>query len=267
MRPERHRIRADWNAVGPGGPLLAGLTERLHPAHTAPARFDCRQRGGRRRTQSGQLLLRNAIVALADAVPRNLAAELGRLWWRSLGVCRRSGRAKQAPALWRAGPSEEKAELRRRRLFARGLRSRESTVRAGRPGGQEALPAWRAAEDHVALASTRGPSRYRVLREVLRRIGYRGRRSVSRPRQCAGTVWLVLGAVLPIARSTCLLPARAEAAGPVETITVTLSPSSIVADGVSTSAATATLAFGESPCPVRPLRFPRATAASSSAPP
>lgn len=94
-----------------------------------------------------------------------------------------------------------------------------------------------------------------MLREVLRRIGYCGRRTVSRPRQCAGTVWLVLGAVLPIALSTGLLPARAEAAGPVETITVTLSPSSIVADGVSTSAATATLAFGGVPLPGQTVAF------------
>jgi hypothetical protein len=41
----------------------------------------------------------------------------------------------------------------------------------------------------------------------------------------------------------------------VETITVTLSPSSIVADGVSTSAATATLAFGGVPLPGQTVAF------------
>ena len=41
-----------------------------------------------------------------------------------------------------------------------------------------------------------------------------------------------------------LLSTRAEAAGPTLTVTVTLSPSSIAADGVSTSTATAVLRFG-----------------------
>jgi hypothetical protein len=68
-------------------------------------------------------------------------------------------------------------------------------------------------------------------------------------------LWLVLGALLPIALGTYLLPARAEAAGPVETITVTLSPSSIVADGVSTSAATATLSYGGVPLPGQTVAF------------
>lgn len=88
-----------------------------------------------------------------------------------------------------------------------------------------------------------------------RRLRYCRRRSISRPRQCARALWVVLGAVLPIALSTYLLPARAEAAGPVETITVTLSPSSIVADGVSTSAATATLSFGGVPLPGQTVAF------------
>jgi hypothetical protein len=52
-----------------------------------------------------------------------------------------------------------------------------------------------------------------------------------------------------------LLPDRAEAAGPVEVITLTLSPSSIVADGVSTSAATATLALGGVPLPGQAVAF------------
>jgi Invasin, domain 3 len=80
------------------------------------------------------------------------------------------------------------------------------------------------------------------------------RHSVSR-HWCARALRLVLGAVLPIALSTYLLPGRAEAAGPVETITVSLSPSSIVADGVSTSAATATLSFGGVPLAGQTVAF------------
>ena len=57
-------------------------------------------------------------------------------------------------------------------------------------------------------------------------------------------LWFVLAAVLAISLSAYLLSTRAAAAGPTETITVTLSPSGIVADGVSTSTATAVLRFG-----------------------
>ena len=88
-----------------------------------------------------------------------------------------------------------------------------------------------------------------------RLVGGLGATGVRRLRQYARAWWLVLGAVLPIALSTYLLPARAEAAGPVETITVTLSPSSIVADGVSTSAATAALSYGGVPVPGQTVAF------------
>jgi hypothetical protein len=57
-------------------------------------------------------------------------------------------------------------------------------------------------------------------------------------------LWFVLAVVLAISLSAYLFSERAAAAGPTETITVTLAPSSIVADGVSTSTATAVLRFG-----------------------
>jgi hypothetical protein len=53
--------------------------------------------------------------------------------------------------------------------------------------------------------------------------------------------WLVFAAVLALVVGTYLRQAPARAAGPAGTITVTLSPGSIVADGVSSSRATATL--------------------------
>jgi Invasin, domain 3 len=65
----------------------------------------------------------------------------------------------------------------------------------------------------------------------------------------------MLGAVLTAALSTYLLQVPAEAAGPVETITVTLSPSSIVADGVSTATATARLLVAGAPMPGQKVAF------------
>ena len=53
----------------------------------------------------------------------------------------------------------------------------------------------------------------------------------------------MFAAILTLAVGACLRQAPARAAGPAQTITVTLSPSSIVADGVSSSRATATLSF------------------------
>jgi hypothetical protein len=68
-------------------------------------------------------------------------------------------------------------------------------------------------------------------------------------------LWFVLAAVLAISLSAYLLSTRAAAAGPTETITVTLSPSSIVADGVSTSTATAVLRFGAGVLPGQTVVF------------
>ncbi|MGO9907802.1 MAG: Ig-like domain-containing protein [Solirubrobacteraceae bacterium] len=53
----------------------------------------------------------------------------------------------------------------------------------------------------------------------------------------------MFAAVLALAVGTYLRQAPAQAAGPAETIAVSLSPSSIVADGVSSSRVTATLSF------------------------
>jgi hypothetical protein len=53
----------------------------------------------------------------------------------------------------------------------------------------------------------------------------------------------MVGAVVALAVSTYLLTFAAQAARPGDTITVTLSPSTIVADGVSSGTATATLRF------------------------
>jgi Invasin, domain 3 len=89
----------------------------------------------------------------------------------------------------------------------------------------------------------------------LRTIRRCGRRGGWRSRSCALALLLTLGAVLPTALSPYLLPFRAEAAGPTATITVALSPSSIVADGVSTSTATASLRFGGSPLPGQTVVF------------
>ncbi|HWD76743.1 MAG TPA: Ig-like domain-containing protein [Solirubrobacteraceae bacterium] len=77
------------------------------------------------------------------------------------------------------------------------------------------------------------------------------------PRSAPGALalWFVLGAVLLIAGSAYLLPVRAQAAGPAETIAVTLSPSSIVADGVSTATATATVRVGGAPLPGQTVAF------------
>jgi hypothetical protein len=71
-----------------------------------------------------------------------------------------------------------------------------------------------------------------------------GRRISWRSGRWPLVLWFVLAAVLAISLSASLLSMRAAAAGPTETITVTLSPSSIVADGVSTSTVTAVLRFG-----------------------
>jgi Invasin, domain 3 len=56
-------------------------------------------------------------------------------------------------------------------------------------------------------------------------------------------LWFVFAAVLTLAVVAYVRQAPAQAAGPAETITVTLSPSTIVADGVSSSRVTATLPF------------------------
>jgi Invasin, domain 3 len=56
-------------------------------------------------------------------------------------------------------------------------------------------------------------------------------------------LWLVFAAVLVLAVGAYPRLAPAQAAGPPETITVTLSPASVVADGVSSSRVTASLSF------------------------
>jgi invasin-like protein len=94
-----------------------------------------------------------------------------------------------------------------------------------------------------------------TLGEGVRRIRHYARGGVSLPCRWRLTLWFMLGAVLSIALSMYLPPVGAEAARPAETITVTLSPSSIVADGVSTSTATATLRFGGAPLTGQTVAF------------
>lgn len=66
---------------------------------------------------------------------------------------------------------------------------------------------------------------------------------------------MIVGAVVAIAASTYVLTFAAQAARPGERITVTLSPSAIVADGVSSSTATATLRFAGALLPGQALAF------------
>ncbi|MBV9797297.1 MAG: Ig-like domain-containing protein [Solirubrobacterales bacterium] len=80
--------------------------------------------------------------------------------------------------------------------------------------------------------------------EALRTFKHRGWRAIW----CSLSRWalggrLMLGAALSVAACAWVGPPVADAAGPAETITVTLSPSTIVADGISTSTATATVRF------------------------
>jgi hypothetical protein len=78
---------------------------------------------------------------------------------------------------------------------------------------------------------------------VCRRIRRFVRGVLSRLSRPGTDLWFVFAAVLALAVGTYLHPAPAQAAGPAETIAVSLSPSSIVADGVSSSRVTATLSF------------------------
>jgi hypothetical protein len=61
--------------------------------------------------------------------------------------------------------------------------------------------------------------------------------------------------MLLIALSTYLMPIRARAAGPAETITVTLSPSRVIADGRSAGTATANFSLGGVPLPGQTVSF------------
>ena len=78
---------------------------------------------------------------------------------------------------------------------------------------------------------------------VCRRIRRFVRGVLSRLSRPGTDLWFVFAAVLALAVGTYLRQAPAQAAGPAETIAVSLSPSSIVADGVSSSRVTATLSF------------------------
>jgi Invasin, domain 3 len=76
---------------------------------------------------------------------------------------------------------------------------------------------------------------------VCRRIRRVARGLFSRPSRPGNKLSFVFAAVLALAVGMC--PAPAQAAGPAQTITVSLSPSSIVADGVSSSQVTAALSL------------------------
>lgn len=78
---------------------------------------------------------------------------------------------------------------------------------------------------------------------VCRRIRRFVRGVLSRLSRSGADHWFVFAAVLALAVGTYLRQAPALAAGPPETIAVSLSPSSIVANGVSSSRVTATLSF------------------------
>jgi Invasin, domain 3 len=78
---------------------------------------------------------------------------------------------------------------------------------------------------------------------VFRRIRRFARGPFSRLSRPGFDLWFVSAAILTLAVGAYLRQAPAQAAGPADTITVTLSPSSIVADGVSSSLATATLPY------------------------
>jgi len=65
--------------------------------------------------------------------------------------------------------------------------------------------------------------------------------------RCLLALSFAVAAVLALAFSMYLLRSPAAAAAPVETVTVTLSPSRIVADGVSSSTATATVSLAGAP--------------------
>ena len=78
---------------------------------------------------------------------------------------------------------------------------------------------------------------------VCRRIRRVARGVLSRLSRPGNDLWFVFAAVLALAVGMYVRQAPARAAGPAETITVSLSPSSIVADGVSSSRVTATLSL------------------------
>jgi len=76
---------------------------------------------------------------------------------------------------------------------------------------------------------------------VYRRIRHFVRGAFSRPSRPGLHLWFVFAAVLSLAVGAYLRQPQAQAAGPADTITVKLSPNSIVANGVSSSLVTATL--------------------------
>ncbi len=78
---------------------------------------------------------------------------------------------------------------------------------------------------------------------VFRRIRRSARAAFSRASRPGPGLLFVFAAVLALAVGACFRQAPAHAAAAAQTITVTLSPSSIVADGVSSSRVTATLPF------------------------